>query len=268
MENEIAVYSGALTARDLRARVNLIQEVMKSVMQDGVHFGIIPGCPKPSLYKAGAEKLAATFQISVESTVEDLSSLDEKRYRVTCAAYSSNGSKIGSAVGECSSSEEKYKWRRPVCDQEFEEVDIDRKREKWTKNGKIKQIRTEPSDQANTILQMADKRAYVAIVRKVTAASDIFTQDIEDMPEESIPQENGAAPQPVKTPPAMPKPKSQVATPSATNGDFREMKSKFPGKCRACPDPIEVGEDIYYSKQAGSFHKACKDQPREAGAEG
>lgn len=267
MDNEIAVQSGALSARDLRARVNLIQEVMKSVMQDGVHFGIIPGCPKPSLYKAGAEKLAATFQMAIESSVEDLSSHDEKRYRVTCTAYSAAGVKLGSAIGECSSSEEKYKWRRPVCDQEFEEVDSDRKREKWTKSGKIKQIRTEPSDQANTILQMADKRAYVAIVRKVTAASDIFTQDIEDMDVETIPQDSGPA-QPVKAPIPMPKPKAQAVEPS---GDLRLMTSRFDGKCKACDSPIAKGSEIYYSKQIGTFHKECKDlpeEPREAGAEG
>jgi len=184
--------SRALTARDIREQVNLIQEVMKAVMKNGVHYGVIPGCPKPSLFKAGAEKIAATFRIAVKSEVEDLSTDDEKHYRVTCSGFSTTGAVLGSAVGECSSNEEKFRWRSPVCDEEFEETDSDRKREKWVKGFKgapaykKKQIRTEPSDLANTILQLADKRAYVAVVRKITAASDVFTQDIEDLPEEVV----------------------------------------------------------------------------------
>ena len=174
-----------LTARDIRKHVNLIQEVMRAVMKEGVHFGIIPGCPKHSLFKPGAETIASTFRIAIDSQVEDLSTPDEKRYRVTCVAWGVDGNKLGSSVGECSSNEEKFRWRRPVCNREWEEADVDRKREKWLKDeSKIKQIRTEPSDLANTILQMADKRAYVSVVRKVTAASDVFTQDVEDLPEE------------------------------------------------------------------------------------
>lgn len=193
-----------LSARDIRKNVNLIQEVMSSVMKDGVHYGIIPGCPKPSLFKPGAEKIASTFRIAIKSAVEDLSGHDEKRYRVTCSAFGIDGNDLGSAVGECSTNEEKFKWRKPVCDQEFDETMSDRKREKWIKGKegamKIKQVRTEPSDLANTVLQMADKRAYVAIVRKVTAASDVFTQDVEDLPEGVLTNEHANAKPAVKQP--------------------------------------------------------------------
>jgi hypothetical protein len=65
----------------------------------------------------------------------------------------------------------------------------DRRREKWVKPYgkdpfKAKQVRTNPADVANTILKMADKRAYVAMSLLATAASDIFTQDLEDLPQE------------------------------------------------------------------------------------
>jgi predicted phage-related endonuclease len=43
------------------------------------------------------------------------------------------------------------------------------------------QVRTEPADLANTILKMANKRAKMAMVLNVTAASDCFAQDLEDM---------------------------------------------------------------------------------------
>jgi len=39
---------------------------------------------------------------------------------------------------------------------------------------------------ANTILKMAKKRAQVDAVITATAASDIFTQDIEDLPDEVV----------------------------------------------------------------------------------
>jgi len=218
VEKEIVVGGEMmLTARQIREQVNLIQEVMKAVMKKDVHYGIIPGCPKPSLFKAGAEKIAATFRIAVKSDVEDLSSEDEKHFRVTCTGYSPTGLMLGSAVGECSSNEEKFRWRAPVCKEEFEECDIDRKREKWVKGYdgkppyKKQQIRTEPSDLANTVLQLSDKRAYVALVRKITAASDVFTQDIEDLPPEIIAEFDEKTP--LKTKPAVEMPKAKQQAP-------------------------------------------------------
>jgi len=180
-----------LTAVDLRAQVNLIQEVMKAVMQNGQHYGKIPGAgDKPTLLKPGAEKIMATFRLSADPCVEDMSTGDMIRYRVKCNLVSATGVFKGAGIGECSSDEEKYKWRGIVCPEEFEQAPDDRKRTKWKKGfgnepaRKILQIRTEPADIANTILKMAKKRALVDGVLTVTAASDIFTQDIEDMPVE------------------------------------------------------------------------------------
>jgi hypothetical protein len=177
-----------LTATEIRAGVNLIQDVMRSVMKEGVHFGTIPGTPKPTLYKAGAEKICSTFRIAIEPIAEDLSTSDESRYRVTARALTQSGVHLGSGIGECSSNEAKYRWRAPVCDEEFEETPEDRRRKVWKRGQKggyqQKQIRTEPADVANTILKMATKRAMIAVTLQVTAASDIFAQDIEDLPEE------------------------------------------------------------------------------------
>jgi hypothetical protein len=192
---EVAVLSHAsreidrpLSADEIRAGVNLIQQVMKSVMKEGVHYGTIPGTPKPTLYKAGAEKICSTFRIAIEPLAEDLSTADECRYRVTARAVSQSGVYLGAGIGECSSNEAKYRWRSPVCDEEFNETPEDRRRQIWKrgKNGNYqqKQIRTEPADVANTILKMAAKRGMIAVTLQVTAASDIFAQDIEDLPEE------------------------------------------------------------------------------------
>jgi hypothetical protein len=166
----------------------LVQEVKKAVMRKDVHYGKIPGTPKDTLYKAGAEQLCMVFRIAPSFEVEDLSTSDTIRYRVTCrGTHQVTGLVLGEAMGEASGGEEKYKWRKPVCDAEFEETPPHLRREKWMKGYqqnppyKQKQIRTEPADAANTILKMATKRAHVAMVLAVLAASDIFGQDLEDM---------------------------------------------------------------------------------------
>jgi len=157
--------------------------------------GAFPGTPKPTLYKPGAEKLLSTFRISDDVFVEDLSSPDCIRYRVTVKGCSiETGVYLGSGVGECSSEEEKYQWRKVVCVEEFNDASEDRKREKWfrgrDKNYKVQQVRTNPADQANTVLKMAKKRAKIDLTLSVLACSDIFEQDLEDIPEEQRPQDN------------------------------------------------------------------------------
>jgi len=178
----------SLTAADVRAQVNLIQDVMRSVMFDGTHYGKIPGTQSVSLYKAGAEKLMATFRLAAKPEVHDLSADGEVHYRVTVNLLSAGGQFLGAGIGECSSREDKYAWRAMICQQEFDATPENRRRVKFSKYGgnveQKKQVRTNPADVANTILKMAKKRAQVDAVITVTAASDIFTQDIEDMPEE------------------------------------------------------------------------------------
>jgi hypothetical protein len=181
--------SGAVqTAADVRQHVNLIQEVMQAVMKKEVHYGVIPGCKKPSLYKPGAEVLAATFRIAVSYRVEDLSAPGCIRYRVVAVGtHQTTGIVMGEGMGECSSDEEKYKWRKALEQEEFDLTPETQRRVKFGKSHqgtyKTLQIKTEPADAANTILKMACKRAQVAMTLNVTAASDIFSQDIEDLPD-------------------------------------------------------------------------------------
>ena len=163
---------------------------MRSLMKEDVHFGTIPGTPKPTLYKAGAELLLMTFRIAAApACIEDLSTPDEARYRVTMRGTNQvTGEVLGEMSGECSSSETKYRWVKPVCDQEWEETDPALRREKWlrSKDGpyKQRQVRSSPADVANTILKMATKRALIALTLTALAASDIFAQDLEDLAEE------------------------------------------------------------------------------------
>jgi hypothetical protein len=188
-QQAVAVYGErSLTAADIRAQVNLIQDVMRAVMIEGTHYGKIPGTQTASLYKPGAEKLMATFRLGSDVDVEDLGTNGEVHYRVKYKIIAPDGRLLGVGVGECSSQEEKYAWRRPVCKEEFDDTAENMRRIKYKSwQGKVErqqQVRTNPSDVRNTILKMAKKRAMVDAVLTVTAASDIFTQDIEDLPEE------------------------------------------------------------------------------------
>lgn len=178
---------------EVRNNINIMVEVMKSCMVQNMHYGTIPGVQKPSLFKAGAEKIMATFRLSADPVVEDLSKDGEIRFRVKVEIKAKDGSFVGAGIGECSSQEEKYMWRAAVCDEEFDITPEDKRRIKFKKNygkiEKVQQIRCNPSDLANTILKMAKKRALVDGVLTATGASDLFSQDIEDLPPEYVHQE-------------------------------------------------------------------------------
>jgi len=189
--NQLAVIENQpLTKQAVVAQKRLIQEVMKAVMKEGIHYGIIPGCKQNSLYKPGSEAILSTFRIAVEPSVEDLSSRDCFRYRVSARGVLPSGEIVGCGIGECSTDEEKYHWRGSVNDKEFEATPEDRRRIKygrptnWNKEGETKQVRTNPADLANTVLKMAKKRAQIDLTLTATGASDCFTQDLEDLPEE------------------------------------------------------------------------------------
>lgn len=200
MGTELTPYDFEIVAtpEQMRGHVNRIQEVMKAVMQgpsnenpDGVHYGKIPGVKKLMLFKPGAEVLGVAFHIAPRYEVEDLGGDGFSRYRVRCiGSYQHTGMVVGEGMGACSSLEEKYKWRKANNDKEFVDTPTDQRRSKFGYNRtertefEIKQVRTEAADLDNTILKMACKRAQIAMIINVTAASDIFTQDIEDLPEE------------------------------------------------------------------------------------
>lgn len=170
----------------LSKRVQRMLEIQQSVMRSDIDYGIIPGCKKPSLYKPGAELLMVTFALADRINVEDVSEDGAVRYRVTTEIYSqASGAYLGCGVGEASTDEEKYKWRKAVCDGEYDAADILSRREKWYSNGDtVKQVRTNPADVANTVLKMAKKRSKIDAVLSVLGASRIYSQDIEDMSKE------------------------------------------------------------------------------------
>lgn len=178
-----------LTRDQVLKNRDTVRQVMSGVMVKGKHYGVIPGTgDKPNLLKPGAEVLLSTFRISTTLAVEDMSDEDEIRYRVVVKGmHGPSGVDLGEGIGECSSNESKYKWRKASCQQEWDEADRDRRRVKWsTPSGggeayAVLQVRTEPADMANTVLKMAKKRALIDFTLTALAVSDMFSQDLEEL---------------------------------------------------------------------------------------
>lgn len=167
-ENALALPVEQQGALEVRKQVNAIQYLMKDVLQEGTHYGIIKGCgTKPTLLQAGAEKIAYMFHFVPTYAVEreDFDG-GHRSYDVTCTLTNRDtGQVMGYGVGECSTLESKYRYR-------------------WVgyNENRHKEENPDIADVWNTVKKMAKKRAFVDAVKSTTAASDIFTQDIEDMP--------------------------------------------------------------------------------------
>lgn len=184
-----------MSVAEMTDRINAIQMVTRNKMIEGVHYGIIPGTKKPTLYKAGSEMLLVMFQIGPLVDVLDLCGPDRIKYRVTTTGvHTPSGRSIGQGIGECSSGEEKYMWRNAICEEEFEATPDARRRIKWARSWndrkggwevyQTQQVRTVPDDLGNTVLKMAKKRAQIDMTLTALGVSDLFNQDIEDLPPE------------------------------------------------------------------------------------
>ena len=217
MENELMKREEEpLSANDIKEQVDLIQDIMKKVMRDKEHYGVIPGCgDKPALLKPGAEKLNLTFRMAPDPETEiiDLGE-GHREYRVKCVLRAIRTERtLGAGVGSASTMETKWRFRsgpseftgKPVpkeywdlrkSDPEKALALIGGKGYQTAKNPDIAQweivIKGErvehdnPADYYNTCWKMAKKRALVDAVLTVTAASDIFTQDVEETVENEV----------------------------------------------------------------------------------
>ena len=58
MDNQVpmVVEDKPLSVEQIKSHVGRLQKVMKTCMRDKHHYGVIPGCKKPSLWKPGAAR--------------------------------------------------------------------------------------------------------------------------------------------------------------------------------------------------------------------
>lgn len=189
LESQVpAQLSPATIVAAVKQRVQIVEEIQREIMQEGVHYGRIPGTQGKSLWQPGAEALTIGFNLAAEFEAEDLSHDGEHTYRVTCRLVDRNtGLVVGSAQAECTTLEEKWAWRK-ANEQEYEAAPADRKRikhvQKKDRSGKPiagqfwanQQVRQEPETMRDTVLAQAEKRAFVRAVRRTTGASHLFKE--------------------------------------------------------------------------------------------
>lgn len=159
---------------EIRKRTHAIQEIMRGVMKEGTHYGVIPGTPKPSLWKAGAEVIAMTFRLApmLESQVR----VDDLEAEWAFIAPKKNGV---IAAGTCTG----FFEVESTCTILGPAGDTLSRCSARCNNREAKYRSLSLFDIRNTIQKMAEKRAFVSAVLMATGASDIFTQDLEDFPE-------------------------------------------------------------------------------------
>ena len=137
----------------MRQQILLFKEFVNSQLVQGTDYGNIPGCKMPCLFKPGAEKLLRLFNLGTRVVGRD-EKIDLEagyaQFSYTIEVFSTrNNQAISQCEGSANSKESKY--------------------------AKI------PLHNAlNTLQKMAQKRALVGAVLNATAASDFFTQDIEE----------------------------------------------------------------------------------------
>lgn len=233
---------------DVLLQAAKLKDLMNKALQDGQHYGIIPGTKKPSLLKPGAEKINFLFRIGT-GEMDVIRTDMEKGHREimikTPMVHIPTGKVIAYGVGSCSTMESKYRWRNQYLEKEVGPVtkeywdwpkDDYKGRlailEKIYGSGKYKIKKTpegwkvlriegdgerienpDIADQYNTVLKMAAKRSYVDGTIKASAASDFFTQDMEDtIPRGAIETEYTEA--------------TGEQGPHAGNGDDKDIKAE------------------------------------------
>lgn len=134
------------------SKITQFQKVVQSQLLQNHDYGVIPGTPKPTLLKPGAEKILMLLGLRSEFDIVDSTRDFDKgffQYQVKCKLYHGD-MLVTEGLGSCNNRERKY-------------------------------IKMDPYTMDNTALKMAKKRALVDAALLVGSLSDIFTQDLEDM---------------------------------------------------------------------------------------
>jgi len=205
----------------LLQRLLAVQECMGKAMQKDVHYGIIPGTQKPTLLQPGAQMLCTLFRLAPEYSTEYREQGGGHTEVIAKCRMTCNGVFVGEGYGSCSTMESKYRftslsekavledtvlptsyWNLKKKDPDAAQNVIETMaqgrggdgviytpvkddkgiwRVGYRKHTEEKAEHPNPTDHRNTILKMAIKRALIAATLGATGASDMFTQDMEDL---------------------------------------------------------------------------------------
>ena len=207
-----------LSLGEVAHRRRMVANLMSDLMKENHHYGRIPGTDKNTLLQPGAQLIDTMFRFSPKFDVDrqDISSAESsippghREYTVTCNLYHiDSGVFVAQGVGSCTTLESKYRYKTakkkcPECGAEtlmkskYDEdkwycnpkkggcgakINFNDPRMENQHHGKIEN--PDIADTYNTVLKMAKKRAYVDATITAAAASDMFTQDMEDFMDSS-----------------------------------------------------------------------------------
>jgi hypothetical protein len=141
--------------KEIKHQYDLFRKLQKEVLEENVDYGFPikqhSESQKPSLYKSGAEKLVRLFNLTPEfEIIKEIENESFIMYKFVCRLKAQDGKIIGVGYGACNSKEKRG----------------------WDQNPWVFQ---------NSILKIAKKRSLVDAVLTGLGASNVFTQDLEDM---------------------------------------------------------------------------------------
>lgn len=198
--------------------------IQRELMDLDVDYGTIPGTPKPTLYKPGAEKLNDIYSLRAdfipERVIGDGVTVPTLAYQTRCELHlgTLDGPVVAVGYGSANSWERKHRYRRaeracPDCGVIGSLLRSKQGKAEWfcwgKRGGCGKTFRLDdpkvvgqplgdvenpdPWDLDTTLLKMAEKRAHVDATLRGCAASGLFTQDVEDAPQPEPPDPVPAA---------------------------------------------------------------------------
>lgn len=166
------------------------QAIVQKTLKDGHDYGVIPGTQKPTLLKPGAEKILMLLGLTSEYEVtERVQDYDKGFFAFTVKCVLSRGDlKVTEGVGHANTREKRYTSGRQL----------------------------DPFSLANTVLKIAKKRAQVDAVLTVASLSEVFSQDLEDMADNTP-----------SAPPRTPKPTSGAGMSDAQRNFALKLAAHF-----------------------------------------
>lgn len=190
-----------------------VRQIQRELLEEGIDkdYGKIPGTPKPTLLKPGAEKLCLFYGL-VPSYVPTVNLGDGKtqphfRVAILCRLHKGDtaGPVVAEGVGAANSWERKHRYRKgarvcPACNKAG--ILLTKKGQWWhpkdarpdggcnanfkkddpaVTEQKVGDVENpDPFDLENGLTKVAKKRAFIDATLTATATSDLFAQDVED----------------------------------------------------------------------------------------
>lgn len=139
--------------KDAKGRIEELQAFIKYMMVPNIDYGFVTGCPKPMLFKSGAEKLCDIYGFTKQIEIMEKTENWENgifHYVVKAILINKRTGLIESeGIGACNSKEKKF------ASQDAYSI-------------------------VNNVIKMAKKRAIVDATLAATRTSGIFAQDMEN----------------------------------------------------------------------------------------